>query len=115
MQRRKFHKKSRSIQRAILNWFDVTAPEGYYSLNSKIEDIVKSEEGATVFKEVMVSAMGSMMGGNSEKFDMAPMMKMLGSFTVLRLTSLLGATNVNLTKEQLLDMNEKLNAIPVVE
>lgn len=100
---------------AILNWFDVTAPEGYYSLNSKIEDIVKSEEGATVFKEVMVSAMGSMMGGNSEKFDMAPMMKMLGSFTVLRLTSLLGATNVNLTKEQLLDMNEKLNAIPVVE
>ena len=100
---------------AILNWFDVTAPEGYYSLNSKIEDIVKSEEGATVFKEVMVSAMGSMMGGNSEKFDMAPMMKMLGSFTVLRLTSLLGATNVTLTKEQLLDMNEKLNAIPLVE
>ena len=100
---------------AILNWFDVTAPEEYYSLNSKIEDIVKSEEGATVFKEVMVSAMGSMMGGNSEKFDMAPMMKMLGSFTVLRLTSLLGATNVTLTKEQLLDMNEKLNAIPVVE
>ena len=100
---------------AILNWFDVTAPEGYYSLNSKIEDIVKSEEGATVFKEVMVSAMGSMMGGNSEKFDMAPMMKMLGSFTILRLTSLLGAANVTLTKEQLLDMNEKLNAIPVVE
>lgn len=100
---------------AILNWFDVTAPEGYYSLNSKIEDIFKSEEGATVFKEVMVSAMGSMMGGNSEKFDMAPMMKMLGSFTVLRLTSLLGAANVTLTKEQLLDMNEKLNAIPVVE
>ena len=100
---------------AILNWFDVTAPEGYYSLNSKIEDIVKSEEGATVFKEVMVSAMGSMMGGNSEKFDIAPMMKMLGSFTILRLTSLLGATNVTLTKEQLLDMNEKLNAIPVVE
>ena len=100
---------------AILNWFDVTAPEGYYSLNSKIEDIFKSEEGATVFKEVMVSAMGSMMGGNSEKFDMAPMMKMLGSFTILRLTSLLGATNVTLTKEQLLDMNEKLNAIPVVE
>lgn len=100
---------------AILNWFDVTEPEGYYSLNSKIEDIVKSEEGATVFKEVMVSAMGSMMGGNSEKFDMAPMMKMLGSFTILRLTSLLGAANVTLTKEQLLDMNEKLNAIPVVE
>ncbi len=100
---------------AILNWFDVTAPEGYYSLNSKIEDIVKSEEGATVFKEVMAPAMGGMMGGNAEKLTWRPMMKMLGSFTVLRLTSLLGATNVTLTKEQLLDMNEKLNAIPVVE
>ena len=100
---------------AILNWFDVVAPEGYYSLNSKIEDIVKSEEGATVFKEVMVSAMGSMMGGNSEKFDIAPMMKMLGSFTVLRLTSLLGACNVTLTKEQLLEMNAKLNEVAVVQ
>lgn len=100
---------------AILNWFDVTAPEGYYSLNSKIEDIVKSEEGARVFKEVMAPAMGGMMGGNAEKADMGPMMKMLGSFTVLRLTSLMGAGNVTLTKEQLLDMNEKLNAVPVVE
>ena len=100
---------------AILNWFDVTAPEGYYSLNSKIEDIIKSEEGARVFKEVMAPAMGGMMGGNAEKADMGPMMKMLGSFTVLRLTSLMGAGNVTLTKEQLLDMNEKLNAVPVVE
>ena len=99
---------------AILNWFDVTAPEGYYSLNSKIEDIMKSEEGARVFTEVMAPAMGSMMGGNEEKADMGPMMKMLGSFTVLRLTSLMGAANTTLTKEQLLDINAKLNAVPVV-
>ena len=74
---------------AILNWFDVVAPEGYYSLNSKIEDIVKSEEGARVFSEIMAPAVGGIMGGKSEKTDMGPMMKMLGSFTVLRLTSLL--------------------------
>ena len=111
-----FNEKYRLKEKgAILNWFDVTAPEGYYSLNSKIEDIVKSEEGARVFKEVMAPAMGGMMGGNAEKADMGPMMKMLGSFTVLRLTSLMGAGNVTLTKEQLLDMNEKLNAVPVVE
>ena len=111
-----FNEKYRLKEKgAILNWFDVTAPEGYYSLNSKIEDIAKSEEGARVFKEVMAPAMGGMMGGNAEKADMGPMMKMLGSFTVLRLTSLMGAGNVTLTKEQLLDMNEKLNAVPVVE
>ena len=42
-------------------------------------------------------------------------MKMLGSFTVLRLTSLLGAGNVTLTKEQLLEMNAKLNEVAVVQ
>ena len=100
---------------AILNWFDVVAPEGYYSLNSKIEDIVKSEEGARVFSEIMAPAVGGIMGGKSEKTDMGPMMKMLGSFTVLRLTSLLGAGNVTLTKEQLLEMNAKLNEVAVVQ
>ena len=62
----------------------------------------------------MAPAMGSMMGGNEEKADMGPMMTMLGSFTVLRLTSLMGAANTTLTKEQLLDINAKLNAVPVV-
>lgn len=30
---------------AILNWFDITEPEGYYSLNDRLSDIMKSEEG----------------------------------------------------------------------
>ena len=40
-----------------------------------------------------------------------PMMEMMGSFTILRMTSLLGAGNVEVTKEQLLDLNEKLNKV----
>ena len=36
---------------------------------------------------------------------------MMGSFTVLRLTSLLGAGHVEVTKEQLLDLNEQLNKV----
>ena len=40
-----------------------------------------------------------------------PMIEMMGSFTILRMTSLLGACNVEVTKEQLLDLNEKLNKI----
>ena len=39
------------------------------------------------------------------------MMKMLGGFTLLRLTSLMGTANVKLTKEDLLKMNAKLNKI----
>lgn len=40
-----------------------------------------------------------------------PMIEMMGSFTILRMTSLLGAGHVEVTKEQLLDLNEKLNKI----
>ena len=39
------------------------------------------------------------------------MMKMMNGFTVLRLTGLMGAMDVRFTKEQLLEMNERLNQI----
>ena len=38
-------------------------------------------------------------------------MAMLGGFTVLRLTSMMGMANVSFTKEELLQMNKKLNRI----
>ena len=38
-------------------------------------------------------------------------MQMMGGFTVLRLSSMLGMANINLTKEELLKMNKKLNRI----
>ena len=37
--------------------------------------------------------------------------QMLGGFTVLRLTSMMGMANVSFTKEELLKMNKKLNRI----
>ena len=43
--------------------------------------------------------------------NLSSMMTMLGSFTILRLTSLLGAGHVEVTKEQLLNLNEKLNKV----
>ena len=41
----------------------------------------------------------------------AEMLQMLNGFTVLRLTSLMGTAGVKMTKEQLLDLNAKLNKI----
>ena len=38
-------------------------------------------------------------------------MQMLGGFSVLRLTSMMGMMNVSFTKEELLKMNKKLNRI----
>ena len=45
------------------------------------------------------------------EMDSKAMMAMLGSFTVLRLTGMIGMVGINLTKEDLLDLNAKLNKI----
>ena len=100
---------------AVLNWFDITAPEGYFSLNDKLSDIMANPQGAQLFGQLM----GQMMGGGEDgkaktmgfEIDPTAMMKMMGSFTVIRLTSLMGAANVSFTKEQLLGLNAMLNQI----
>jgi len=95
---------------AVLNWFDVTQHEGYFSLNDKIEEIMKTEEGRELFTGLMHQMMKD--GRKAAGFDITPeMMQMLGGFTVLRMTGLMGAMDVKFTKEQLLEMNEQLNRI----
>ena len=97
---------------AILNWFDITEVEGCFSLNDKLDDIMKSPEGTALFGQLMQGIMGQMQGGKAMGFDVtADMMKMMGGFTVVRLTSLMGAANVKITKEQLLSLNAMLNKI----
>ena len=101
---------------AVLNWFDVTVIEGRYSLNDKMSDILKSWRGKLWFaklglkikKTLSKSSGDSMMSGFEINEEM---MQMLGGFTVLRLTNLMGAANLNFTKEDLLKMNRQLNKI----
>lgn len=103
---------------AILNWFDVTAPEGYFSLNDKLSAILACPEGKALFQGMMAQMMASQSDGKGGMADMASamaegggMMQMLGGFTVLRMTSLLGTTGIKVTKEQLLALNAQLNKI----
>ena len=45
-------------------------------------------------------------------FKFSPeLLQMLGGFSILRASSMLGMVNVSLTKEQLLSINKKLNKI----
>lgn len=97
---------------AILNWFDITMPDGYFSLNDKIGDIMKTVKGKLLFLGLfakMLPKKGDKVAGGFEMND--SMMKMLGGFTVLRLSGMLGIMGVSLTKEELLDINAKLNKI----
>ena len=102
---------------AVLNWFDVEAPEGRYSLNDKISDIMESFFGKLWFIRTMLKIKKRMDGGkNGEKkvagFEMSSgIMQMMGGFTVLRLTSMMGMMDISFTKEELLQMNKKLNKI----
>lgn len=97
---------------AVLNWFDITAPEGYFSLNDKVSDILSCEDGRKALMGIFEALTN---GGENNKFagfEMNDgMMKMMGGFTVLRLTNLLSTANLKLSKEHLLDLNEKLNKI----
>ncbi len=98
---------------AILNWFDIEAPEGYFSLNDKVSDIMATMKGKMLFATMATKLMGALSGGKKAAgFDVTPdMMKMMGGFTLLRLTGLMGTAGVKLTKEDLLDLNAKLNKI----
>ena len=97
---------------AILNWFDITEVEGYLSINDKMSDIMATVRGKLLLMGLMAKMLpkkgDSVMGG----FEMNDaMMQMMGGFTLLRLAGMIGTMGINLTKEQLLDLNAKLNKI----
>ena len=98
---------------AILNWFDITEREGYFSLNDKMGDVMKSPEGMMLFGSIMKQLMTVGGGeGMAAGFEMNEgIMQMMNGFTVIRLTSLLGTAGIKFTKEQLLEINAQLNQI----
>ena len=110
-------------QGAVLNWFDIEAPEGRFSLNDKISDIMESafgklwllRMGMTLKKKMDSGKSGEKKSGGFEVDlkggNMGGMMQMLGGFSVLRLTGMMGMMNISFTKEELLEMNKQLNRI----
>ncbi len=105
-------------QGAILNWFDVEAPAGRYSLNDKISDIMLTFRGKLWFIKLGLKLKKAMSAGKKGKSKAAGfeiptdgIMEMMGGFTVLRLSSMVGMANISFTKEDLLKMNKQLNRI----
>lgn len=102
---------------AVLNWFDITEPEGYYSLNDTLGDIMKAPEGAMLFQSLMENMMKpGADGAAGMQMEMSDaLMQMVQGFTVLRLISTFGAIAESLSKEQLLALNAQLNQIKRVD
>ena len=110
---------------AILNWFDITEPEGYLNINNKFSDICKPFRGklATAsfglmllkkFKATKKDDGKEKKGGGGLPGGMKPskeLLQMAGAFTPLRIANLIGAMEIKFTKEELLAFNAKLNKI----
>ncbi|MBQ7949038.1 MAG: glycoside hydrolase family 2 protein [Clostridia bacterium] len=102
---------------AVLNWFDIDAPAGRYSLNDKMSDIMASFRGKLWFAKMALKIKKALAGGKeggkkAAGFEINEgMMQMMGGFTVLRMTSLMGAMDIKWTKEELLKLNKQLNRI----
>ena len=121
-----FNEAYRLVEKgAILNWFDIDTPEGRYSLNDKLGDIMLSLRGKLWFFKLMAGVIikmksGKKSGQKEEKkeggFSVDPsifknLMAMMSSFTILRMSSMMGMANISFTKDQLLKMNKQLNRI----
>ncbi len=117
-----FNEAYRLVEKgAVLNWFDIEMPEGRLSLNDKMSDVLATFRGKLIFMGLMKKVMGGkkekgQKGGKKMKamgFEVGPeMMEMMGGFTVLRLFTLMGGmANMNFTKEELMNLNKKLNRI----
>ena len=107
---------------AILNWFDITTPEGYLSINDKLSDVCKTLKGKLIalsfgmmlLKKFKATKKGDGKKGGGMPGGMKPskeLLDMVGAFSILRCANLIGAMDIKFTKEELLGLNEKLNKI----
>ena len=111
----KFNDSYRMVETGdVLNWFEITAPEGYYSINDKAGDVLKTLRGKMLFMDLMRKALSGKKGMvDASTFEQSQdMMGFLAGFTVKRLLSMMGAMGAKpLTKEEMLEFNAKLNKI----
>jgi len=102
---------------AVLNWFDISEREGYCSLNTTLNDIMGTIRGKLFVLGMAKGIMKQLKqkestGENASSFKLNDgMMQMMGGFTILRMSSMGGMVGIEFTKEQLLEMNKKLNKI----
>ncbi len=111
-----FNEAYRLVEKgAVLNWFDITEVEGYYSLNDEIGEVIKSPEGMKLFQTMMGNMQGPVSMAMDDPENLGKLMQMMGSFTVIRMINTMGAMSEGFTKEQLLGLNAQLNQIKRVD
>ncbi len=110
-------------QGAILNWFEITAPEGYLSVNNMLGDVMATFRGKICIMQFLLGMVkgikrepgGAGKDGNGETFVAMlrnkSLWQMAAGFTVIRIANMVGLAGVKVEKETLLKLNSKLNRI----
>ena len=116
---------------SVINWFEITAPAGYLSINNTIGDIMATTRGKLIIVKFLVGMMKSMKSGskdsssdeNSEKndhkgevmgFKISPKLinkntyNLIKGFSFKRIFTMAGGM---FTKEQILSLNKSLNKV----
>jgi len=89
----------------VLNWWDITEIDGYCSLNSTVKQVIAG---------IGVEGTAQIIGPYLEDLYELGVYQMLDSMTVLRMVTLIaGSSDIKLTKEQLMELNEKLNRVAI--
>ena len=110
----------------VVNWFDITAPEGFFSVNDRMGDLLATEEGKKFLREMGDILAGKQKNGGEQSDDGGQnpsgeqgfggvqlnegMIRMMSGFTVKRMLNMLGTAGLEpLTAEEILEINRKEN------
>lgn len=108
----------------VINWFEITAPDGCFSINDKLEEIMANKKGARYIRWILFKMLVKMKcrpgkqtqpKDKSRKIDLGnpDIKKLIGGMSIKRLASMAGTMGpgIRFSKEELLRMNSRLNKI----
>ncbi len=108
------------VKGELLNWFDISTPEGYYSIMDKLGDIMRNPDAAALLGGLRGMMAGGFGGGrNSASGAQSGNARgggaeLMANFTLKKLFETLNTLNIGfkIDKEQMLQINAALNRIP---
>jgi len=108
----------------VINWFDITMPDGRYSINDTVGDIMSTLKGKLTMVKILLKIKNAMTSGKEKdgksvggfevagfKLNMGMIKNVYGlakGFTVKRIFSMLGG---KFTRDQILEINAMLNKV----
>ena len=107
----------------VLNWFEIEMPEGYFSINDKIGDIMATKQGSRALKRILLGIGWRHRGELLAKRKNQPrdksrsnnkgIMEFAAGFTVRRALSMIATMGpaIYIGREEMLKINRQLNRV----